>query len=88
MEPVTVTWATALQSASTMNSAPTIKTRALAIEGIVISEDSAVGFVVVVIETNVVMVPIISPVVPAPAKTAEKADAKTETEGNSRSGKV
>src|SRR5882724_8723817 len=42
----------------------------------------------VVVVDDIVMMPIISPVVPAPAKTAEEADSKAETKRNTRSGKV
>jgi hypothetical protein len=58
------------------------------IEGVVIGEDSAVGDVGIVVENDSVVMPIISPIVPTPAKTAEEADAKTEAKRNSRSRKV
>src|SRR6266404_7078477 len=58
------------------------------IEGVVISKDSAVGDVGVVVVDDTVAMPIISPVVPAPAKAAKEADSKAETKRNTRSGKV
>ena len=58
------------------------------IEGVVIGEDSAVGDVGVVVENDSVAVPIVSPVVPAPAEAAEEADAIAEAKRNSRSGKI
>jgi len=58
------------------------------VKGVVISKDSAVGDVGVVVVDDTVMMPIISPVVPAPAKTAEEADSKAEAKRNTRSGKV
>src|SRR5437899_13038323 len=58
------------------------------IDGVVIGEDSAVGYVAVAAETDIVVMPIISPVVPAPSKTAKEADSKAQAKRNSRSGKV
>src|SRR6266849_10314823 len=58
------------------------------VEGVVISKDSAVGDVGVVVVDDTVAMPIISPVVPAPAKAAEEADSKAEAKRNSRSGKI
>src|SRR6266852_2379019 len=83
MEPRTSTRPAALKSASTM-----IEVCVRVIEGVVIGEDSAVGNVAVVAESDAVVMPIISPVVPSPAKAAKEADAKAETKPNSRSGKV
>src|SRR5713101_558674 len=88
MEPRISARAAALKSASTMKSATMIEVRAPAIEGIVIGEDSTVGYVGVVVEKDAVAVPVISPVVPAPAKPAKEANAKAEATRNSRSGKV
>src|SRR6266481_4354790 len=58
------------------------------VKGVVISEDSAVGYVGVVVVDDTVVMPIISPVVPAPAKAAEEADSRAEAKRNTRSGKV
>ena len=71
----------AMKTVSAMKSASSI-------ERIVIDENSAVGDVGVVVVNNSVAVPIVSPVVPAPAKAAEEADSKTEAKPNPRTGKV
>ena len=73
---------TALESASAA-----IEVAVRAIECVVISENSAVGNVGVVVVSDVVVIPVRSPVVPAPAISAKKADSKTETKPNSRTGK-
>src|ERR1700687_4841073 len=70
-----------------MKSATMIAVRALAIEGVVISEDSAVGHISVVVINDIVVMPVRSPVVPSPAKSAEIADSKAEAKRNSRAGK-
>ena len=88
MEPRISTRAPALKSASTMKSAAMIEVPGRAIERVVIGEDSAVGDVGVVVEDDSVAMPIISPVVPAPAEAAEEADAIAEAKRNSRSGKI
>src|SRR5438270_3977417 len=61
-----------------------IEAASAAIECLVIEKCSAVGFKVVVVKKNIVVVPVRSPMVPSPAKAAKETDAKTETEGNSR----
>ena len=66
-----------------MKSAGSMKS-AGAIEVVAVDENSAVGFVVVVVETNVVVMPIVSPVVPTPAKPAEEANSKAESKRNPR----
>src|SRR5258708_1584868 len=76
--------ASALKSASTMRSAAMIDVRAAAIEGVVIGEDSAVGYVSVVVINDIVVMPVRSPVVPSPAKPAEIADSKAQAKRNSR----
>src|SRR6266851_7198274 len=58
------------------------------IEVTTIDEHSVVGFVVVVVETNVMVMPVVAPVVPAPAKTTKETDSKAEAKRNSRTGKV
>src|SRR5882724_9458398 len=88
MEPWTSTRAPALKSASTMKSAAMIEVCTRVIEGVVIGEDSAVGDVGVVVENDSVVMPVVSPVVPAPAIAAKEADAKAQAKRNSRSGKV
>src|SRR5258708_39222141 len=67
-----------------MKSATRIGVRAPAIEGVVISEDSAVGYVSVVVINDIVVMPVRSPVVPSPAKPAEIADSKAQAKRNSR----
>src|SRR5271157_2424919 len=54
-----------------------------AIEIVAIDENSALGNVGVMVVDDPVVVPIVSPVSPAPAETAKKADSKTESERNS-----
>src|SRR6266481_7728041 len=71
-------------SASALKSATMIAVRALAIECVVIGEDSAVGYVSVVVINEIVVMPVRSPMVPAPAKSAKKADSKAEAKRNSR----
>ncbi|HMC32436.1 MAG TPA: hypothetical protein VKL99_16490, partial [Candidatus Angelobacter sp.] len=63
---------------------PIIEAASAAIECLVVEKRSAVGFKVVVVKKNIVVVPVRSPMVPSPAKAAKETDAKTETEGNSR----
>src|SRR6266849_320359 len=79
MEPRIRARSSALKSASTM-----IAIRADAIEGVVIGEDSAVRYVCVVVVNDIVVMPVRSPMVPAPAKPAIKADSKAEAKRNSR----
>ena len=87
MEPRTSARPSALKAASTMKPAM-IEVCTGVIKGVAIGEDSAVGNVAVVVEGDAVVMPVISPVVPAPAKAAEEANTKAETKRNSRSGKV
>jgi len=54
------------------------------IDVLAIGENSAVGLVVVVVETNVVVMPVVSPVVPTPAKPTEEADSEAEAKLNAR----
>src|SRR5258708_39925665 len=56
-----------------------MEVRMAVIEAIAASKNSAVGNIPVVIECDVMMAPIESPMVPSPAKSTEEADAKTET---------
>jgi hypothetical protein len=55
----------------------TIIKAASAIKCLVIEKCSAVGFKMVVIENDIPMTPVRSPVVPSPAKPAKEANAKT-----------
>ena len=71
-----------------MKSSAMIEVPAGVIKGVVISEDSTVGYVSVVVVDDSVVMPIISPVVPAPAEAAEEADSEAEAKRNTRSGKV
>src|SRR6266478_7111064 len=88
MEPWISARASALKSASTMESAAMIGICTRVIEGVVIGEDSAVGYVGVVVEHDSMAMPVVSPVVPAPAIAAKEADAKAQDKRNSRSGKI
>src|SRR5713101_2706857 len=71
-----------------LKSSAMIEVPAGVVKGVVISKDSAVGDIGVVVVDDTVAMPIISPVVPAPAKAAKEADSKAETKRNTRSGKV
>src|SRR5882672_3903463 len=51
-----------------------------AVEVVVIHDRAAVGDISAVIEHRVMAVPVVSPVIPAPAKPAEEADSKSSTE--------
>jgi hypothetical protein len=55
-----------------------------AIEIVVIDENPAVGDVGAAVEHDPVIMPVISPVSPPPAKTAKEADSKAEPKRNSR----
>lgn len=59
-----------------------------AIESVVIDENSAVRHEGSVVEDDMVVIPVGSPMVPAPAKTTKETDAKAEAKRNSWSGKV
>ena len=61
---------------------PTMKSAAV-IEVVAIGENPAMGLVVVVVETDVVMMPIRSPVVPSPPKAAKVSDSEAEAKRNS-----
>src|SRR6266550_965158 len=74
--------------APALKSATVIEVCAGMIECVVIGEDSAVGYVRVVVENDAVAMPIVSPVMPSPAKTAKEADSKAEAKRKSRSGQV
>jgi len=76
------------KSASAMKCATVIEVRAGVIEAVVIGENSAVGDIGAVIENNSMVMPVISPVVPPPAKSAKEPDAKAEAKRDSRSGQV
>src|ERR1700680_858415 len=88
MEPWISARASALKSASTIESAAIIEICTRVIERVVIGEDSAVGYVGVVVEHDSVAMPVVSPVVPAPAIAAKEADAKAQAKRNSRPSKV
>jgi hypothetical protein len=57
------------------------------IEVVAIDENPAVGLVVVVIETNVLVMPIVSPVSPSPAETSKETNSKAKAKFDSRAGK-
>src|ERR1700693_3848222 len=59
-----------------------------AIEVVAIDENSAVGNVTVVVEENSMTTPVVSPVSPAPAKSAKEADPKAEAKRDSRAANV
>ena len=84
MEPRIRSRSSALKSASTMKSATMIRVRALAVERVVISEDSAVGHISVVVINDIVVMPVGSPMVPSPTKPAKIADSKAEAPRDSR----
>lgn len=67
---------------------PMIEPASASVEVIAINENSAVGHVTVVVEKDAVMVPIRSPMVPAPAKATKKANAEAETKSDSGTRKV
>src|SRR5882762_8986641 len=69
----------ALESASAA-----IEAAVRAIEGVVISENSAVGNVGVVVVSDVVVIPVRSPMVPSPTEPAKVAYAKSEAKSESR----
>src|ERR1700676_5331858 len=71
----------AVKSASAMKSSG-------AIEGVMVDEDSTVGDISVVVVDDSVVMPVISPVVPAPAESTIEADSKAEAKCNSRTAKV
>src|ERR1700685_702898 len=58
------------------------------IEVVAIGENSAVGNVAVVVEENSMTTPVVSPVSPAPAKSAKEADSKAEAKRDSRAANV
>jgi len=68
---------------SAMKSASSMKT-AGAIELVAICEDSAVRLVVVMVETNVVVMPVVSPMVPSPSESTKEANSKAEAKRNPR----
>src|SRR5258708_4132992 len=72
----------ALESASAV-----IEAAVRAIEGVVISENSATGNVSVVVVSDVVVTPDSPPMVPPPTEPAKEADAKSEAKSDSRAGK-
>src|SRR5712692_11687766 len=88
MEPRISAGASALKSGSTMKSAAMIDVRAPAIDGVVTCEDSAVGYVSVVVINDIVVMPVRSPVVPSPTKPAEITNSKAQPKRNSRAAKV
>src|SRR5579871_319317 len=58
------------------------------IEVVAVDEDSAVRDVSGVIENHIVVVPIVSPMSPAPPESMEEADAETKAKRDSRTGEV
>ena len=73
---------------SPMKAATTIESTPGSIEVRAISENSAVGYVTVVVKHNIVVTPIRSPVAPSPAKAAKEADSKPQAKSNSRAANV
>ena len=59
-----------------------------AVVGVVIDENSAAGNVGVVVVRDMAVIPVRSPVVPAPPEAAEEADAKAQAERNPQSGEI
>jgi hypothetical protein len=52
------------------------------IKVVAIDEDPAVGYVMVVVVNDVAAMPVISPVVPPPAKPAKKTNSEAQAERN------
>src|ERR1700676_2554186 len=75
--------AAALKSVSTLKS-PAVIVSVRVIEGVVIGEDSAVGYISVVVINDIVVMPVRSPVVPSPTKSAKIANSKAQPKCNSR----
>ena len=74
------------REASATGKATTMKSTG-AIEVVAIHENPAVRYVGVVVVNDAVVMPIVAPVVPAPAKPTKEADSKAEAKSNSRTGK-
>jgi hypothetical protein len=77
----------AMKFAASVKPVGSMKSAAM-IEAVAIDEYSAVGYVGVVVVHNSVVMPVISPVVPAPAISPEEADSKAESKRNPRTAKV
>src|SRR5260370_7395025 len=86
-EPRISTRAATLKSVSTMKSASMIEVGTPAIEGVVIGEDSTVGYVSVVVINDIVVMPVRSPLVPSPTKPAEITNSKAQPKRNSTTAK-
>ena len=71
-----------MKSPASMESTSTMKSTG-AIEVVAIDENSAVGYVAVVVEHDPVVMPIVSPVSPSPAKPAKEANSKAKTPSES-----
>jgi hypothetical protein len=81
------TLAAGMKSVSAVESASPMKS-ATAIEVVAIDENSAMRDVRIVVEHDVMVMPVLSPVVPAPTKPSKEADAKTQAKCNSRPANV
>src|ERR1700751_42655 len=75
-----------MESPAPMEPAASVKSSG-AIEVVVIDEDSAVGYVAVMIEHDPVM-PVVSPVTPSPAKAAKEANSKAKAPSESWAGEI
>src|SRR5580692_5760980 len=75
------------REASAAGRATTVKSTG-AIEVVAIDENPAVRYVGVVVVNDAVVMPIVAPVVPSPAKPTKETDSKAETKSNSRTAKV
>src|SRR5712691_9006567 len=73
---------------SPMKATATIESTSGSIEVIAIHEHSAVGYVAVVIKKDIVVMPIVPPVSPAPAKIPKESDSKAEAPCKAWPGKV
>src|SRR5579864_2253110 len=80
------TRAAAMKSGFSMKSGSAAKSTSM-IHVIAVDKDSAVGDVGVVVKNDSVVMPVISPVMPAPPEPAEEAHSKTKAERDSRSRK-
>jgi hypothetical protein len=74
------------REASAAGKATTMKSTG-AIEVVAIDEHPAVRYVGVVVVNDAVVMPIVAPVVPTPAKSTKETDSKAEAKSNSRTGK-
>src|SRR3954463_4820897 len=73
---------------SSMKPAAAIESASSGIEVFAVREDSAVRYEPMMVEKDIVVMPIRSPVVPAPAKSTKEADSEAEAPSDAWPGKV